>query len=83
MPMRGIFCCARAASGHASRAAEQRDELAALNHSITSSARASSVGATDTPWDRAAPAGDLPGDIILALPNDGNARFSIPSRAWR
>ncbi len=38
-------CCARAASGHDSRAAEQRDELAPL-HSITSSARASSDGGT-------------------------------------
>ena len=32
-------CCARAASGHARRAAEQRDELAPAHHSITSSAR--------------------------------------------
>ena len=39
-------CCARAASGHARRAAEQRDELAPRHHSITSSARASSVGGT-------------------------------------
>ena len=40
-------------------ATEQCDELAPLHHSITSSARASSVGATDTPWDqgRAATAG--------------------------
>ena len=39
-PTVGSFpaCCARAAIGHARRAAEQRDELAAL-HSITSSAR--------------------------------------------
>src|SRR5215472_10849733 len=38
------------------RAAEQRDELASLyrcNHSITSSARASSVGGTVTPSARA------------------------------
>ena len=44
-PITGIAgCCAYAASGHARcRAAEQRDELAPL-HSITSSARASSVG---------------------------------------
>ena len=41
-------CCARAASGHARRAAEQRDELAP-SHSITSSARASSVGGTSRP----------------------------------
>jgi hypothetical protein len=39
-------CCARVASGHA---AKQRDELAALHHSITSSARASSVGGTVRP----------------------------------
>src|SRR5262249_33571758 len=31
------------------RAAEQRDELAAFHHSITSSARASSVGGTSRP----------------------------------
>ena len=42
------LCCARAASGHARRAAEQRDELAPP-HSITSSARASSVGGTSRP----------------------------------
>ena len=49
-PMRRIrsACCARAASGHGRRAAEQRDELAPL-HSITSSARASSVGGTSMP----------------------------------
>src|SRR5262249_26881748 len=32
-----------------SRTAEQRDELAALHHSITSSARGSSVGGTSRP----------------------------------
>jgi len=31
------------------RAAEQRDELAAFNHSITSSARASRIGGTSRP----------------------------------
>ena len=46
-PMRRMrsACCARAASGQRRRAAEQRDELAPP-HSITSSARASSVGGT-------------------------------------
>ena len=47
IPMRHTcaLCCPRAPSGHAAthRAAEKRDELAAP-HSITSSARASSVG---------------------------------------
>ena len=48
-PITGIAgCCARAASGQRRRAAEQRDELAPL-HSITSSARASSVGGTSRP----------------------------------
>jgi hypothetical protein len=48
-PMTGLgACCARAASGHRRRAAEQRDELAAY-HSITSSAMASSVGGTSRP----------------------------------
>ena len=32
-----------------SRAAEQRDEIATFDHSITSSARASSVGGTSMP----------------------------------
>src|SRR5262245_45419074 len=41
-------CCVRAASGHAPRR-QQRDELAPPNHSITSSARASSVGGTVRP----------------------------------
>ena len=40
--------CARAASGQRRRAAKQRDELAP-SHSITSSARASSVGGTSRP----------------------------------
>src|SRR5215831_13568656 len=35
------------------RAAKQRDELAALHHSITSSARASSMGGTSSPSARA------------------------------
>ena len=50
MAMRCVFadCCACAASGHAAAPAEQRDELAAL-HSITSSARASTVGGTSRP----------------------------------
>ena len=39
----------RAASGHAAAAAKQRDELAPAAHSITSSARASSVGGTSRP----------------------------------
>ena len=39
-------CCARAASG---LAAEQRDELAPPDHSITTSARASSVGGISSP----------------------------------
>ena len=43
-----VGCCARAASGHARRAAEKRDELAP-SHSITSSARTSSVGGTSSP----------------------------------
>ena len=42
----GSFSCGRAASGHC--AVEQRDEVAPL-HSITSSARASSVGGTSKP----------------------------------
>jgi hypothetical protein len=46
-PMSGIAgCCARATTGHT--ASEQRDEFAAL-HSITSSARASSVGGMSRP----------------------------------
>src|SRR5262249_48715212 len=50
-PITGIAgCCARAPSGHNRRAAEQRDELAAF-HSITSSARTSSVGGTSKPSD--------------------------------
>ena len=48
-PITGIAgCCARAASGHRRRAADQRDELAP-SHSITSSARASRVGEMVTP----------------------------------
>ena len=43
-------CCARAVSGHAtSRTAEQRYELSATDHSMTSSARASSDGGTSRP----------------------------------
>ena len=45
-------CCARAASGHARRAAEQRDEFAPL-HSITSSARATNKSDKETPSDAA------------------------------
>src|SRR5262249_17487669 len=41
-------CCARAARPRCRRAAEQRDELAAL-HSITSSARASTVAGMSKP----------------------------------
>src|SRR5262245_41521151 len=41
--------CARRHRPRRSRAAEQRDELAASAHSITSSARASSVGGTVRP----------------------------------
>jgi hypothetical protein len=44
-------CCARTASGHARRAADERDELTPLHlrrHSITSSASASNVGGTST-----------------------------------
>jgi hypothetical protein len=48
-PITGITgCCARAVSGHARRAAEQRDERASL-HSITSSAVASSLSGTVRP----------------------------------
>ena len=49
-PITGIAgCCARAASGHAAAAPpSKRDELAPP-HSITSSARASSVGGTSRP----------------------------------
>src|SRR5262245_18850263 len=46
--MRGLLCARRDRPRH--RAAEQRDELATLyTHSITSSARASSVGGTSRP----------------------------------
>jgi hypothetical protein len=45
-------CRPRAVSGHA---AEQRDEFAPPHHSITSSARASSVGGTSTPIALAVP----------------------------
>jgi hypothetical protein len=44
----GIGCCARYKWPRRRRAAEQRDELAAV-HSITSSARASSVGGISRP----------------------------------
>ena len=47
-PITGIVCCARAASGHARRATEQGDEVASP-HSITSSARASTVAGTSMP----------------------------------
>jgi hypothetical protein len=52
-PIIGIaVCCARAASGYAThrRTAQQCDELASF-HSITSSARASSVGGSSRPSD--------------------------------
>ena len=41
-------CCARATSGHAAVLPRRRDELAPF-HSITSSARASSVGGISRP----------------------------------
>ena len=48
-PITGIAgCCARAATGQPRRTAEQRDELAAV-HSITSSARASSMEGSSSP----------------------------------
>src|SRR6516164_1532067 len=48
-PITGIACCGRRERPRGSRAAEQGDELAPLHlrgHSITSSARTSSVGGT-------------------------------------
>ena len=50
-PITGIAgCCPRAAIGHADRrAAEQGDELAAADHSMTSSARANNFGGTSRP----------------------------------
>jgi len=47
-PITGIAGCCDHAGPRRHRAAEQRDELAPL-HSITSSARASSIGGTVTP----------------------------------
>jgi hypothetical protein len=47
-PITGFDCCARRKRPYDCRAAEQRDERAAL-HSITSSARASSIGGTVRP----------------------------------
>src|ERR1700745_2610637 len=47
-PVTGSGCCARRERPRGRRAADERDELAAL-HSITSSARASSVGGTVRP----------------------------------
>src|SRR5262249_29714449 len=47
------FLCARDERPAGRRAAEQRDELAALHHSITLSARASSVAGTSMPSARA------------------------------
>ena len=53
-PTTGIAgCCARAANGHARRAAEQRDELAA-SHSNTSLARAVNASDNETPSRTAA-----------------------------
>src|SRR5262249_40136536 len=50
-PTTGIVgCCARAASGHAATAPPSRvRELAPLHHSITQSARASSIGGRSRP----------------------------------
>jgi hypothetical protein len=48
MTTSGIAACAHPERPRR-RAAEQRDELAASHHSITSSARASSVGGTSRP----------------------------------
>ena len=74
-PITGIAgCCARAASGQRRRAAEQRDELAPP-HSITSSARASSVGGTSRPSALA----------VLRLITSSNLVDCRPEgrRAWR
>ena len=50
-PMVGSFagCCARAASGHAAAAPPSSVMNSRRSHSITSSARASSVGGTSRP----------------------------------
>jgi hypothetical protein len=48
-----VACCARCERPRDGRAAEQRDEFAALDHSITSSARESSIGDTSRPSARA------------------------------
>ena len=83
MPMRGIFCCARAASGHA---AAPPSSVMNSRRSIIRSPRRHGPAARvrlTRPGTGPRAGRRLPGDIILALPNDGNARFSIPSRAWR
>ena len=49
-PIIGIAgSCARLATGHSGRTGEQRDDLPPSNHSITSSARASTIGGTSRP----------------------------------
>jgi hypothetical protein len=48
--IRSGCCCVRRERPRGRCAAEERDELAAFHHSITSSASASSVGGTAIPY---------------------------------
>src|SRR5262249_27367483 len=72
--------CARRERPRGHRAAEKRDELAASDHSITSSARASSVGETSNPSARAVTR--LMTNSNLVACTTGRAAGFAPVRAW-